>query len=131
MAVDAEHIGLVHTELRRRDRVDTVAITEMGEKSLSIGLVVHSRTETLEIGQCLGVALPRLLGVAPDNLLEAGVFGHEQASPWHPRPPATWCWKMACDIDDREGGSPSPNGTPTGAGVPQLGDRSPPWTQPS
>src|ERR1700729_4272823 len=25
-----------------------------------------------------------------------------------PRPPATRCWKMACDMDDREGESPSP-----------------------
>ena len=79
--VDAEDVGLVHTELRRRDRVNAVAIPEMGEKPLSHGLVVHSRTETLEIRQRFGVALPSLLGVAPDNLLEAGVLGHGQASP--------------------------------------------------
>src|SRR5271165_3154058 len=29
---------------------------------------------------------------------------------------------MARDINDREGESPLPNGTPTGADVPQLGD---------
>src|ERR1700722_2625258 len=33
---------------------------------------------------------------------------------------------MACDIDDREGESPSPMEPRTGADVPQLGDRSPP-----
>jgi hypothetical protein len=41
----------MHTELRRRDRVNAAAIPEMGEKPLSNGLVVHSRTETLEIRQ--------------------------------------------------------------------------------
>src|ERR1700731_2771915 len=69
---------------------------------------MQSSTETLEIRQRFGVVLPSLFGVAPDNLLEAGVLGHGQASPRHPRPPATRCWKMACDIDDREGESPSP-----------------------
>jgi hypothetical protein len=53
----------------------------MGEKPLSNGLVVHPRAETLEIRQRFGVALPSLLGVAPDNLFEAGVPGHGQASP--------------------------------------------------
>ena len=76
IAVDAEYVGLVHTELRRRDRVNAVAIPEMSEKPLGNGLVVHPRTETLEIRQRFGVALPNLLGVAPDNLLEAGVLGH-------------------------------------------------------
>ena len=71
----------MHTELRRRDRVNAVAIPKMGEKQLSHGLVVHPRTKTLEIGQRFGVALPSLFGVAPDNLLEAGVPGHGQASP--------------------------------------------------
>jgi len=42
---------------------------------------MHPRTETLDIRQRFGVALPSLLGVPPDNLLEAGVLGHEQASP--------------------------------------------------
>jgi hypothetical protein len=81
LAVDAEYVGLVHTKLRRRDRVNAVAIPEMGEKPPGSGLVVHSRTETLDIRQCFGVALPSLLGVAADNLLEAGVPGHGQASP--------------------------------------------------
>src|ERR1700733_7656995 len=81
LPVDAEDVGLVHTELRRRDRVYAVAIPEMGEKPLSHGLMVHPRTETLEIHQRFGIALPSLLGVAPDNLLEAGVPGHGQASP--------------------------------------------------
>jgi hypothetical protein len=31
IAVDAEHVGLVHAELRRRDRVNAVAIPEMSE----------------------------------------------------------------------------------------------------
>src|ERR1700691_794773 len=31
VAVDAEHVGLVHTELRRRDRVNAVAIPQMSE----------------------------------------------------------------------------------------------------
>ena len=81
LPVDAEDVGFVHAELGRRDRVYAVAIPEMGEKPLSNGLVVHSRAETLEIGQRFGVALPSFLGVAPDNLLEAGVLGHGQASP--------------------------------------------------
>src|SRR5271169_2048965 len=81
MAVDAEHVGLVHTELRRRDRVDAVAIPEMSQKPLRNWLVVHPRTEALDIRQRFGVALTGLLGVAPDNLLEAGVLGHGQASP--------------------------------------------------
>jgi hypothetical protein len=80
-AVDAEYVGLVRTELRRRDRVNAVATPEMSEKPLRNWLVVHPRTKTLEIGQRVGVALPSLLGVAPDNLLEAGVLGHGQASP--------------------------------------------------
>ena len=88
IAVDAEHVGLVHTELRRRDRVNAVAIPEMSEKPLGNGLVVHSRTKTLEIRQRFGVALPSLLGVAPDNLLEAGVPGHRQASPMTPSSPS-------------------------------------------
>src|ERR1017187_5502926 len=81
IAVDAEDVGFVRTELGRRDRDNAEAIPEMGEKPLSNGLVMHSRTETLEIRQRFGVALTSLLGVAPDNLLEAGVLGHGQASP--------------------------------------------------
>ena len=78
IAVDAEHVGLVHTELRRRDRVNAVAIPEMSEQPLRNWLVVHPRTEILQIGQRFGVALPSLLSVAPDNLLEAGVLGHDK-----------------------------------------------------
>src|ERR1700722_11511509 len=81
LPVDAEHVGLVHTELRRRDRVHAVAIAEMSQKPLRRGLVVHPRAESFETRQRFGVALPGLLGVAPDNLLEAGVLGHGQASP--------------------------------------------------
>jgi hypothetical protein len=60
----------------------------MSKKPLSHGLVVHPGTETLETRQRFGVALPSLLGVAPDNLLEAGVLGHGQASPRHPSSPS-------------------------------------------
>src|ERR1700743_3505736 len=41
---------------------------------------MHSRTKTFEIRQRLGVALPSLVGVAPDNLLEAGIPGHDKPS---------------------------------------------------
>ena len=71
----------MHAELRRRDRVNAVAIPEMGEQLPRNWLVVHSRAETLEIHQRFGVALPSLLGVAPDNLLAAGILRHGQASP--------------------------------------------------
>ena len=81
IAVDAEHVGLVHAELGRRDRVNAVAIPQMSEQPLRSWLVVHPRTETLELRQRFGVALAALLGVAPDDLLEAGVPGHGQASP--------------------------------------------------
>jgi hypothetical protein len=60
----------------------------MSEKPLGNGLVVHPRTETLEIRQRLGVALPGLLGVAPDNLLEAGVLRHESSLPMTPSSPS-------------------------------------------
>ena len=80
IAVDAEHVGLVHTELRRRDRVNAVAIPNMSEQPLGNGLVVHPRTEPLKICQRFRVALTGILGVAPDNLLEAGV-------PCHGKPP--------------------------------------------
>jgi hypothetical protein len=53
----------------------------MGKKPPGNGLVVHPRTEGPDFRQRFGVALPSLLGVAPDNLLEAGVPGHGQASP--------------------------------------------------
>jgi hypothetical protein len=48
----------------------------MHQEPVGVGLVLYSRTETFEIREGLGVALPRLGGVAPDNPLEAGVFGH-------------------------------------------------------
>jgi hypothetical protein len=72
IAVDAEHAGLVHTEPGRRDRVNAMAIPQMSEQPLRNRLVAHARTKALEIGQRFGAALPGLLGVAPDNLLEAG-----------------------------------------------------------
>ena len=70
----------MHAELGRRDRVDPVAVPEMREQSLSIGLVVHPRADALEIRQRFGVALPGLPGVTPDNLLETAVPCHGQAS---------------------------------------------------
>jgi hypothetical protein len=88
IAVDAEHVGLMHAELRRRDRVDAVAIPQVGEEPVGRGLVVHPRAEALEIRQRFGVALTGLLGVAPDNLLEAGVLGHGQAFPSTPSSPS-------------------------------------------
>src|ERR1700722_8517391 len=108
LPVDAEHVGLVHTELRRRDRVNAVAIPEMSEQPLRNWLVVHSRTETVEFRQRFGVTLPSLLGVAPDNLLEAGVLGHDMPPRDTLVPQRRGERKMACDIDDREGESPSP-----------------------
>src|SRR5262245_13033181 len=48
----------------------------MNEQPIGGGLVMHSRTQTLEVGQRRGIALPRLLSMAADNLLEAGVLGH-------------------------------------------------------
>ena len=68
LPVDAEDVSLVHTQLRRSDSIDAVAIPQVGEQPLGNGLVVHSRTESLEICQRFGVALPGLLGVAADNL---------------------------------------------------------------
>src|SRR5207244_4328674 len=69
----------------------------------------HAGLEALQIGHRLRVALPGLGGVAPYDLLETGVLGHVGKPPLqHPRPPATRCCEMACDIDDREGQSPSP-----------------------
>ena len=49
----------MHTELRRRNRVYAVTIPEMGEKPLSNGLVMHSRTETLDIRQRFVATFPR------------------------------------------------------------------------
>lgn len=47
MAVDTEDVSVVHTDLRRRDRVDAVAIPKVGEQAVSNGLVMHAGTETL------------------------------------------------------------------------------------
>jgi len=55
-----------------------VTVAEVGEEPLSNGFVVHALTEALEICQRFGVALPSLLGVAPDNLLETRVLGHDK-----------------------------------------------------
>jgi hypothetical protein len=76
--VDAEDVGLVHTDLRRRLRIDAVATSKVGEQSLGNGLVVHAGAETLEIAQRFGVALARLRGVPPDDLLEVAVPGHDK-----------------------------------------------------
>jgi hypothetical protein len=70
----------VDAELGRRHRIDVVAIPEMVEESPRDRLVVHAPTEAVKIGQGFGVALPGLIGVAPDYLLELGVLGHGQAS---------------------------------------------------
>ncbi len=88
LAVDAEHVGLVHAQLRGSDRVDAVAIPEMSEQPLSIRFVVHARTQTPQIRQRFGVALPGLLSVAPDNLLVAGVLGHRTSLPLTPSFPS-------------------------------------------
>ena len=63
IAVDPEHVGLVHTELRRRDRVNAVAIPEMSEQPPGNRLVVHPRTEpgTLHPRQVTGAAATRQL----------------------------------------------------------------------
>ena len=81
VAVDAEDVGGVHAELRRRSRVDAVPAPQMREQAVGGGFVVHARTESLEVGQGFGVALPGLPGVAPDDLLEAGVLGHGNKPP--------------------------------------------------
>src|SRR5207237_1093517 len=78
--VDPEDVGVVHAELGCRDCVDTVVLPDMGEQSVGNGLVVHPRTETLEICERFAVALPGFLGVTPNDLLEAAVLGHGQAS---------------------------------------------------
>src|SRR6202034_3108057 len=88
VTVDAEHVGLVHTEPGRGDRVNAVAVPQMSKQPFGDWLVVHSRAETLEIGQCFGVALPGFLGVPPDDFLETGVLGHGQALPDTPSSPS-------------------------------------------
>ena len=78
--VDAEDVGLVHAELRRRDRVDAVVIPQMGEQALARrarGACAHRGPE---IGQRFGVALTGVLRVVPDDLLETAVLRHGQAS---------------------------------------------------
>jgi hypothetical protein len=119
-------VVVVLTGLRRGDHVDAVAIPEMGDQAISDGLVEQTRLEALEIGERFGVSLTGFLRVAPDNLLETAVLGHGQASSEHLRSPATRRCEMACDMNNREGSIPFANGTPAGAHVPQLGDRSAP-----
>jgi hypothetical protein len=68
----------VDTELGRSHRVNAVVIPEMSEQPPGNGLMVHSRTKAVEIRQRLGVPLTSLFSVAPDNLLEAGVLGHDK-----------------------------------------------------
>jgi hypothetical protein len=122
---------MVLTGLRRGDRVDAVVIPEMGDQTLTDGLVKHPGLEPFKVGERFGVALTGVVRVAPDNLLETAVLGHGQASSFHPRPPVTRVLRDGLDIDNREGNFPFANGTPTGADVPQLGDRSAPWCHPS
>jgi hypothetical protein len=69
---------MVLTGLRRGDGVDAVVIPEMGDQPLTDGLVKHPGLEPFEVGERLGVALTRFLGVATDDLLEAAVFGHNK-----------------------------------------------------
>ena len=108
------------------DRIDAVVIPEMGDQAIGDGLVEQARLNIFEVGECLGISLPGFLRVATDDLLVTALPGHEQASSVHPRPPATRCQELACDKNNREGNVPFANGTPTGADVPQLGDRSAP-----
>ena len=107
-AIDAEDVVVMPAGLRRGDGVDAIVIPDMGEQALGGRLMEQPRIEALEIGERFRVALTSVLRVAPDHLLETAVLGHGQASSLHPRPPATRCLEMACDIDDREGNSPSP-----------------------
>jgi hypothetical protein len=50
----------------------------MGDQTLTDGLVKHPGLESFKVGERLGVALTRFLGVAADDLLEAAVFGHNK-----------------------------------------------------
>jgi hypothetical protein len=71
-------VVVVLADLRRGDRGYAVVIPEMGEQTLTNGLVKHSCFELFKVGKRLGVAPTRSLGVAADNLLEAAVFGHNK-----------------------------------------------------
>jgi hypothetical protein len=79
--VDPKDVALVHTQLRRSDSINAVAIPQVNQQPLGDRFVIHSRTKALEICQRFGVALPGLLGIAADNPLEAGVLRHRQAPP--------------------------------------------------
>jgi hypothetical protein len=94
--VDAEDVRLVHAQLGRRDRVDTVAIPKVDEQPIGVRLVVDAVAQTFEIGQRFGVPLARLLGVPPYDLLEIAVLRHDKPPRRHPRPPVTRCSEMAC-----------------------------------
>ena len=77
-AVNTKDVVMVLTGLRSGDRVNAVVIPEMGDKTLSGGLVKHSGLEPFKVGERLGVALTRFLGVAANDLLEAAVFGQNK-----------------------------------------------------
>src|SRR5580704_3513808 len=88
-ALNAKDVVMVLTGLRRGDRVNAVVIPEMGDQTLTDGLVKHPGLEPFKVGERFGVALTGVVRVAPYNLLETAVLGHRQASSFHPRPPAT------------------------------------------
>jgi hypothetical protein len=67
---------MVVTKLRRGDCVDAVVIPEMGDQTLTGGLVKHPGLKPFKVCKRLGVALTRVLGVAADDLLKATVVGH-------------------------------------------------------
>ncbi len=89
---------VVLAHLRRARRVDAVGLSEVCDQVLGDGRVEHPAVDSLQIGERLGVALVGVLGVAPDNLLETAVFGHEQASLDTPAHPAARYREMACDV---------------------------------
>ncbi len=60
-AVNAKDVVMVLTGLRRGDRVDAVVIPEMGDQTLTGGLVKHPGLEPFKVGERLGVALTRFL----------------------------------------------------------------------
>jgi hypothetical protein len=60
---------MVMTGPRRGDRVDAVVIPEMGDQTLTDGLVKHPGLEPFEVGERVGVALTCFLAVAADDFL--------------------------------------------------------------
>ena len=85
-AINAKDMVMMLARFRRDDGVDAVVIPEMGDQTLSDGLVRHPGLEPFKIGERLGVALTGFLSVAADDLLETAVPGHGQASSLHLRP---------------------------------------------